>query len=233
MTIPAIVLLGIGVKPTTISARRSGSKVRPAPEPISVTPAIVSMASVVISNAVEHVWPAMGLRPAQAQERARLFSMVSQLVNAHLSLHPPAVSTVAATELALVRTTIRVRSAGRQRVPAAIFTTQGFATEVVPAWGPPWTEIAGFIIATHLVAARLVTIRAAVTHIAMRGQAHGVTPRQINASPESVRVIRALITVSVEPVCVMTVSVVRPPAMVLATAATVIIRRWPVVSVLR
>lgn len=54
--IPAIVLRAIDVRPMMVSVPRRNSKGRPVREPISVTRAIASMASVATNSVAEPVW---------------------------------------------------------------------------------------------------------------------------------------------------------------------------------
>lgn len=123
----------------------------------------------------------------------------------------------------LVLTMIQALSVVQQSVQAAISTTQEFATAVGRVSAHLWTEIVVSIIATHLEPAQPAIIRAAVIPTVMLVPVHGATVKPISASQESAPVSHAQTMVNVGRVSVTTVSAVRPPAMVPATAAMVAI----------
>ena len=123
----------------------------------------------------------------------------------------------------LVLTMTQALSVVRQSVQAAISTTQEFATAVGRVLAHLWTEIVVSTIATPLEPAQPAIIRAAVILTVMLVPVHGATVKPISASQESALVSRAQTMVNVGRVSVTMVSAVRPPAMVLATAAMVAI----------
>ena len=121
----------------------------------------------------------------------------------------------------LVLTTIQALSVVQQSVQAAISTTQEFATAVGRVSAHLWTEIAVSTIATPLEPAQPAIIRAVVMLTVMLVPVHGATVKPISASQESALVSHAQTMVNVGRVFVTMVSAVRPPVMVLATAAMV------------
>ena len=131
----------------------------------------------------------------------------------------------------LVLTMTQALSVVQQSVQAAIFTTQEFATAVGRVSAHLWTEIVVSTIATPLERVQPAIIRAAVIPTVMLVPVHGATVKPISASQESAPVSHAQTMVNVGRVSVTTVSAVRPPAMVLATAAMVAIPGSQVVCV--
>ena len=129
----------------------------------------------------------------------------------------------------LVLTMTQALSVVPQSVQAAISTTQEFATAVGRVLAHLWTEIVVSTIATPLESAQPAIIRAAVILTVMLVPVHGAIVKPISALQESALVSHVQIMVNVGRVSVTTVSAVRPPVMVPATAVMVATPGSPVV----